>query len=313
MGLPNNLGEGAKGRGPLPHTSGKPNDKEILYMERITRSKLQKRCPAIWSILNMKAKSSLPYGFIEFLNKRNFKKRAWQTIEIPEKHTQDLINLCGREKVGRAYRRDLSAVNNEERLLDILHEIVLCSFLGKLSNNIELRPLSGDRTSCDVSLQIDGFIIYGEVKRFPDKWWLRKNSSKVLGRSIFKEPKVEKSLYSRPRYMDLKSKLKEVPRQFPNSTINLLFVFTSSFGVELQYLKQALYGEKNFFTENRETYCLMEDGLYYKEEWLNVSGCCLPRVDVLNAGNIVVPTIFENPKATLPIPGIVRNALTSPN
>jgi hypothetical protein len=55
----------------------------------------------------------------------------------------------------------------------------------------------------------------------------------------------------------------------------------------------------------------MEDGFYFKEEWRNVSGCCIPWVDVLNGGNVVIPTIFDNPKATFPIPEIVRNTLTS--
>jgi hypothetical protein len=159
----------------------------------------------------MKAQSNLPYGIIEFLNKKNLKRRAWQALEIPERHTQDLINLCGLEKVGRAYRRDLSAVNNEERLLDILHEIVLCSFLGKLSSAIELRPSTGKGTSCDVSCKINSFVIYGEIKRLLDQWWFR-NNPEIIGRSIFKETTVVKSQHSRPRYMDLQSKLKEIHR-----------------------------------------------------------------------------------------------------
>jgi hypothetical protein len=173
---------------------------------------------------------------------------------------------CGVDLVTNAYRKDLSRVGNEDRFLDILHEIVLCSALSNFSSMINLRPPTGKGTYCDFSIKLERSTIYGEVKRMVDHWFIDTNPLRPKGRSILKTP-TKPSNCSRPRSMDLQSKLKNVYRQFPEDAINILFIFHSgSFGEDKRYLQQALYGDKNFFN-NIEDVILYDDGLFSINEW----------------------------------------------
>ena len=170
-------------------------------MRKSLEIRLQKKLPGLWSLLNSKAKNNLPNGILEYLNKKNYKRRAWQALEVPEQYINDLIAICGIQMVGNAYRRDLSAVGNENAFMDILHEIVICASLGKLISDIKLRPLSGKRARCDIFLKVDNLEIYGEVKRWPDNWWI--NTKKPRSRLILKASPGEVNKNNcNPRSMD---------------------------------------------------------------------------------------------------------------
>ena len=78
--------------------------------------------------------------------------------------------------------------------------------------------------------------------------------------------------------MDLRCKLRHVPRQFPNGTINVLFVFHPSLGETRKYITQALFGDSAFHQTDSD-YRLEIDGLFSVDEWQNISACCLARVN----------------------------------
>jgi hypothetical protein len=173
---------------------------------------------------------------------------------------------------------------------------------------INLRPPTGKGTYCDFSIKLERSTIYGEVKRMVDHWFIDTNPLRPKGRSILKTP-TKPSNCSRPRSMDLQSKLKNVYRQFPEDAINILFIFHSgSFGEDKRYLQQALYGDKNFFN-NIEDVILYDDGLFSINEWWIISGVCYVDVDILNGGRVVFRAIWENPRSAFPIPDIVLSAL----
>jgi hypothetical protein len=106
--------------------------------------------------------------------------------------------------------------------------------------------------------------------------------------------------------MDLYSKLQKVPGQFPDGTLNFLFLFHPSLAGSKRYIQQALFGEGTFFMPPKDL-CLSEDGLFATEDWRAVSGCCFSRIEP--EGNLVCPVVWENPRAFVPIPVPVRMAL----
>lgn len=246
----------------------------------------------------------MPYGINEYLNKKNYKRKSWKALQIPENYINDLINFCGIKIVGDTYRPDLSAVHSESSFLDILHEIVLCASLARLGPNIKLRPRAGERNRCDISLQIKEITVYGEVKRWVDNWPI--DPGKPKSRLIFKTSDSEINQdHSKPRSMELYGKLMDATRQFPKENVNILFVFTSSFGNELKYLQQALLGDINFFKESDEV-VLEDDGLFATPEGKAISACYLSRID---SEIFVFTKAWINPKATVPLPSSVENLL----
>ncbi len=258
-------------------------------------------------MLNDKAQQDIPQGISEYLLDGDIEKN-FNSLKTPEKYITNLISVCGVEMVTNAYRKGLSRVGNEERFLDILHEIVLVSALAIFFPINTLRPPTGKGTYCDFSIKSEKSTIYGEVKRMVDRWFLDSNPSRPIGRSIEKAA-IKPSNSSRPRSMDLHSKLKDVYKQFPDHTINILFIFLSgSFGQEATYLQQALYGDNNFFN-NIEDARLYNDGLFSRNEWQTISGVCFVQIDILNGGRVVLPSVWKNPRATLSIPDIVHNVL----
>ncbi|MGH8056781.1 MAG: hypothetical protein ACREOH_06025, partial [Candidatus Entotheonellia bacterium] len=147
-------------------------------------------------------------------------------------------------------------------------------------------------------------LIYVEVKRYPDPWPL--DPTMPAFRSLVKSPPdVIPSGAARPRAMDIFSKLKEVPSQFPEGTVNLLFVFHRSVADAREVIQQALFGLSTYRTHiaTPEEVDLSPDGLFALEAWSAVSGCCLCRVE--NAA-LVCPAIWGNPRASVPIPPQVR-------
>jgi hypothetical protein len=210
--------------------------------------------------------------------------------------------------VGDAYRRDISGVATERQLAELLCEIALCAAVAKLSSTVRLRPDSGKGTACDVSFQLSGVAVFGEAKRYEDNWPpTDEEPAKPIIRSLVKAPLGAKPQESaRPRSMDLRSKLQNVPGQFPEGTLNLLFIFHLSLGESPEYIQQALFGEHTFFLKSDQV-ALEDDGLFASEEWRAVSGCCLSRI--LPDGEVICPFMWENPRALVPIPTSVRAAL----
>jgi hypothetical protein len=93
--------------------------------------------------------------------------------------------------------------------------------------------------------------------------------------------------------MDLISKLAEVPAQFPIGTTNVLLVFHRSIGESQLYLQQALLS--------------LPTGLYAKEDWTEVAGCGLVRVE--EAGVLKCREFWANPRAKQPLLECVVDAL----
>lgn len=271
------------------------------------RAYLSANCPNVWSLLNQGARKCLPPGLVEYLSPPNAAiGKSW--LAVADKHIELLVGACGLRIVGDAYRRDLSGVATERQLAELLCEIMLCSEAAKLSSTVCLRPDSGKGTACDVSFQLSGVIVFGEAKRYEDNWPpTDEEPAKPIMRSLVKAPLGAKPQESaRPRSMDLRSKLQNVPCQFPDGTLNLLFIFHSSLGESPEYIQQTLFGEHTVFLKSDQV-ALEEDGLFASEEWRAVSGCCLSKV--LPGGELICPVIWENPRALVPIPTPVRAAL----
>lgn len=293
---------------------------------------LEAKCPTFWSILNQKAKRCLPAGIVEYLSPlsgerrrqiaqaypefgpleldeigRDEAVRGRQQLQIADKHLETLVPVCGSKEVGDVYRRGLSGVNTEIQLAELLCEIALCASFTRLSPTLSLRPPSGRGTYCDVSFQLNGFTVYGEAKRYEDTWFSDLDPARPESRSLVKLSPGDKPYESsRPRAMDLSSKIREVPRQFPMETINLLFIFHSSHGEPRIYIQQALFGDSTFSMKPEEV-GLKPDGLFAVEDWRAVSGCSLTRVS--SQGSLLLLNTWDNPNADVPMPASVRSAL----
>lgn len=297
------------------------------------KSWLEDNCPNLWSLLNEEARKVLPQGLREYLSppsalyldqiREKFpefdqeyldqiaESRAAQGKEnlvLADQPIKELIASCGSKTVGDTYRRDLSGVGSEKQLAELLCEITLCVAISKLSTPPpHLRPQSGKGTYCDVSFQLAGSTVYGEAKRYEDTWFSDLDPKRPDKRSLVKaSPGTKPQGSTRPRAMDLVSKLRDVPRQFPQKTVNLIFIFHSSIGDSHRYLQQALFGDGAFFDDPANVN-LTDDGLFATEEWRAISGCCLSRV--LPDSALVCPVIWGNPRAFVPLPAAVRAAL----
>jgi len=107
--------------------------------------------------------------------------------------------------------------------------------------------------------------------------------------------------------MDLKSKLRDVHRQFPERRLNILFIFHSSVGNAERYITQALFGDSNFFS-TEDDFVLEADGLFSIDEWRNISACCLARVNP--DSEVIYPFAWKNPRALTETPRRVLEALS---
>jgi hypothetical protein len=99
--------------------------------------------------------------------------------------------------------------------------------------------------------------------------------------------------------MDLFSKLKDTHRQFPRSTLNVLFLFHPSVWNTPLYLKQALFGDASAFDDSSQP-SLHDDGLYSLVEWQEISACAYSRVN--SDGSLSIVKIWKNPKAKASLP-----------
>lgn len=277
-----------------------------MFNEDDLRNWLSSTCPNIWGLLNLRARKSLPKGLHDYLNHKNA-NMARNYIKVAERLIGDLISTCGSKRVGDAYRRDMSGVSTATQLAEYFCEIAFCAAVGRLSSTLCLRPKSGKGTSCDVSFQLAGATVYGEAKRYKDSLLLTGHPM----RSLVKAPGGRKPHGSaRPWHMDLISKLRDVPRQFPDGTLNLLFIFNRSLDDSFRCIQQALFGEHTFFIKPDQV-SLEEDGLFAKEEWRAISGCCFSSIP--QDGSLICPVIWENLRALVPILPQIRAVLDQLN
>jgi hypothetical protein len=238
--------------------------------------------------------SSLPAGFPSLAQERQ--QHAEQSVREGRQHLREaneyvkrLIEGCGRKAVEDAYRKDLSGVATEDQLAECLCEIAFCTAVTALSSTPpRLRPRSHRperKTHCDVLFEVGGISVYGEVKRYPDPWL------RGPGAPAGKEERQP---------IDLYRKLRKVPEQFPVGTVNLVFVFHSSFNKQ-ETLGQALLGwqANRLRPASPEPGSPKEAGLFAREEWRDISGCCLCRV---TEGELRFLHLWNNPHAHVPTP-----------
>lgn len=276
------------------------------------KDRIQTYSPTFWTLLNNKAQKNLPGALIEYINKGSSSKIE-ATLKTIEKCLKELRSLCDLKAIGDNYRKDSSGVNSKNRLAELFFEIAICTALGKISGRLQLHPPTGKGTYSDCLFHIQGFDMYAEVKKYDDSWpFIEKlgyasNKKVPYNRSIVKSPPGEKPQNSaRPRYMDIRSKLHDVHKQFPERTPNILFVSDNPLSETRRSLTQALFGESNFFKKEEE-FVLKSDGLFFFKEWRNISACCLARINPnLDA---VFPFTWRNPCALSEIPKAVLDTL----
>ena len=256
---------------------------------------LKENCPNIWSIFNQKAKGCPPRGFQEFFSGEWAENgKVW--LQSAYNMISQLIQRTSERQVGDTYRRDISGANSENILAELFCEITLANSLGSISDiPPELRPKNKTGTECDVKVVLNGFELFGDSKRLEDKWVGGK-------RSIAKSsPESKPSDADRPRAMDLYSKLKDTPRQFPNGTLNVVFLFHPSIWNTQIYIKQALFGDNSAYDQDSSR--LYEDGLYSLHDWQNISACAYSRVK--DDGSLSITEIWSNPNPNAPIPDVL--------
>jgi hypothetical protein len=269
----------------------------------ILKEWIEANCPILWSLLNSRAKKTLPQGLIEFSGGGIEIEKFEINLKRIENVIKDLKPMCDYKSLGDVYRHRLSE-NSGNQVFDLFIEIAVCCLLGKISDNkkLTLRPPTGKGTFSECLFKLHGFDIYAEVKNYPDLWPYPDGKSHK--RSLCKSKFDEKPQNTAgPRFMDLQSKLNDVHRQLRDDSIYLLFIFEhSSTDPKRHHLAQALFGEKTDFSNGN--YVLYEDGLFFKEEWRNISACC-PSYDNVIDSNIVFQYFWENPRAYIGLPMIV--------
>lgn len=208
-----------------------------------TQDWIRINCPLIWSTLNNRAKNSLPKGIIEFLETGAISEteNGHNIFLIMEKYLNTLIGKINSADVNKAYSRELSNVNDEKQLSELFSKIAVCATISKISTKIFLKPETKKPKRCDFKAELDEYDFYGEVKRFEDR-------TKIISRSILSDNNYKiKQKTTRPRFLELESKLQDVHKQLPEDTVNIVFLFHSSIGETISYVKQVLFGESNFW------------------------------------------------------------------
>jgi hypothetical protein len=142
--------------------------------------------------------------------------------------------------------------------------------------------------------------VYGESKRLEDPGPCGKRS--IAKSSLGQKP----SNAHRPRPMDIHSKLKDVYKQFPTDTLNVVFIFHPGYCESRLYICKALFGDKGC-TVNGNEIALENDGLFSIKEWHNISGCAYTQVNT--DGTLSVIKLWPNPNAKTLIPADVIKEL----
>ena len=245
-------------------------------------------CPRIWALLNEKAKRSLPKGIEDFVSGQ-WSADGRTQLQSADARVAALIAKTSEATVADAYRRDLSGVGSEQKLAELLCELTLVDAIAGVSDSqLVLRPATRNGKRCDAKVVLVGRDVYGEVKRLADAW-------EGGVRSIAKTLHGPKPAHAtRPRAMDLFSKLEKVPGQFPQTTVNILFLFHPSVWNSPVYIKQALFGDASGFDESPNPQ-VHNDGLFYLSEWRELTACAHSRVN--EDGSLSIVQVWRNPNA----------------
>ena len=275
--------------------------KVVPAMQNDTISFLES-CPNIWALLNQQAKQNLPVGLQEFLSGTSATEGRRQ-LRLANMRVSSLIARTSQKIVSDTYRRDLSGVDTESKLAELLCEMTLVDALASISDVLPiLRPTTETGKKCDVKVVVEGSDIYGESKRLADRW-------KGGTRSIAKSPSRSRPPDAdRPRAMDLFSKLKDVHTQFPLGTLNVLFLFHPSIWNTPVYIKQVLFGDAAGYNK-QISLSVHGDGLYALIEWQKVSACAHSRVNY--DGTLSIVQIWHNPRANIYLPDRLADRLLS--
>ena len=214
-----------------------------------------------------------------------------------------LIAKTSEKVVGDTYRRDLSGVDTENKLAELLCEITLVSALTSISSALPvLRPKAEAGKECDVKVVVAGWDLFAESKRLADIW---EGGARSIAKS---SPESRSPDATRPRAMDLFSKLKDVPKQFPRNTLNVLFLFHPSVWNTPVYIKQVLFGDPAGYDDSVHP-SIHKDGLYAVPEWQKISACAHSRVN--NDGTFSIVQIWKNPRANVCLGNSVAEKLQS--
>ena len=263
---------------------------------------LKQNCPHLWALLNQQAKRDPPKGIQEFLS-GPWRGEGRKHLQSADTRVASLIAKTSETIVGDTYRRDLSGVDTENKLAELLCEITLVDALGGVSSaRPVLRPKTKNAKECDVKVVIEGRDLYGEAKRLADSW---EGGVRSIAKSA---PNAKPPDVTRPRAMDLFSKLKDVHKQLPPGTLNVLFLFHPSVWNTPVYIKQALFGDAPGLDDSSQP-ALRDDGLYALTEWQDISACAYSRVNP--DGTLSIAQIWKNPKANVLLPERVAEKLAS--
>jgi hypothetical protein len=106
--------------------------------------------------------------------------------------------------------------------------------------------------------------------------------------------------------MALVSKLRSVPDQLPDRTINILFIFHSGYGENHKYIQQSLFGDGAFFGDPHSV--RIGDGALFAEiAWSKISavayvGDC--------AGALHCYELWRNPRASMALPDVLKGTIS---
>ncbi len=175
----------------------------------------------IWNTLNNKAKKTLPTGIVEFLEtgEEYAIENGKEIFLIVDNYLDKLIKKSNSIDAHNAYRREISSVKDEKQLSELFSEIAVCPTISNISSSITLKPLSNPPKRCNFKSKVSYYEIYGEVKRYEDK-------NSFSSRSVLSDDNHKfKTKTSRPRFLELSSKLDKVYKQLSTNRINILFIF----------------------------------------------------------------------------------------
>jgi hypothetical protein len=263
---------------------------------------IKRTCPHVWSLLNQGARLQPTKGMEDYVSGIDGAVGRRQ-LELADSRIANLIAKTSQPIVGDAYRRDLSRIGTTDKLAELLCEIALVDALGSISDAKPiLRPKTETKKHCDVKIVVDGDDLYGEVKRLADRW------ERGLRSMVKSGSDAKPDAARRPRSMDIYDKLKAVYTQFPQGTLNVLFLLHPGVWNSQVYIQQALFGDASGIGRGSDELPVNDDGLFARSGWEEISACAYSQVNP-DDGSVSVVHIWRNPKANVPLADHVRERL----
>lgn len=257
-------------------------------------ARIESSFPCVWNLLNRKARERLPNGLKEYLADENAEE-GWNCLRQTEENLIELTEYISQENIGNAFRRDMSGVGDVNKVSELFCELATAlSFAMSSSKPIELRPKNKNGKACDFSVTIRGSSLSVEVKRYGDKNEFERYPSVV-------RDEIAAEVNDKPRSMEIRSKLKTVPKQLPNIGLSMITVFHSSIGDSAKYIQKALFGDQTCSLDPAELIgdncTLYDDGLFSASDFkivTCVASCCINDVGIAK-----VTRLWHNPNANV--------------